>query len=57
MKVIKHETDYRYRAEYTYKAEENEVITNEALEDRLGPFGGYINYNNGKEAKITVYID
>lgn len=57
MKVIEHTTDYRYRAEYTYQADEGEVITNEQLEDRLGPFGGYINYNFGNKAKITVYID
>ena len=57
MKVINYTTDYRYRAEYTYQAEENETITNEQLEERLYPFGGYIHYNNGKEAKITVYID
>lgn len=57
MKVINYTTDYRYRAEYTYQADENETITNEQLEERLYPFGGYIHYNNGKEAKITVYID
>lgn len=57
MKVIKHTTDYQYRAEYTYQADEGEVITNEQLEERLWPFGGYINYNNGNEAKITKYLD
>lgn len=57
MKVIEYHTDYQYRAEYTYQADEGEVITNEQLEERLWPFGGYIHYNNGNQAKITVYID